>query len=81
MPPPTVNGMKIDSATRADHLQGRAALVGAGGDVEEHQLVGAFGVVARGLLHRVAGVAQRLEVHALHHPASGHVEAGNDPPG
>ena len=81
MPPPTVNGMKIDSATRADHLERGAALVGAGGDVEEDQLVGAFGVVAGGLLHRIAGVAERLEVHALHHPAAGHVEAGDDPPG
>jgi hypothetical protein len=63
------------------HLEGGAALVGAGGDVEEDQLVGAVRVVARGLLDRIAGVAQGLEVHALHDPASSNVETGDDAPG
>ena len=79
MPPPTVNGMKIASATRPTISSVVSALVGARGDVEEDQLVGALGVVARRLLHRIARVAQRLEVHAFHHPAAGDVEAGDDP--
>ena len=68
-PPP---GATISSVVRR--------CVGARRDVEEDQLVGTFGVVARGLLHRIAGVAQRLEVHALHDPPARDVEAGNDPP-
>ena len=50
----------------------------AGGDVEEHQLVGAGGVVSRGLFDRIAGVAQGDEVDALHHAAVLDVETGND---
>ena len=65
----------------AHHLQRGLPGLGAGGDVEEDQLVGAIGVVARGLLDGVAGVAQRLEVHALHHPPAGDIETGNDAPG
>ena len=73
--------MKIDSATRATISSVVRRVVGAGGDVEEHQLVGALRIVARGLLHRVAGVPQRLEVHPLHHPPAGDVETGDDAPG
>ena len=80
MPPPTVNGMKIDSATRLTISSVVSPGLVAGGDVEEDELVGALGVVAGGLLDRVARVAQRLEVDALHHPAAGDVEAGDDPP-
>ena len=47
-------------------------------DVEEHQLVGTLGVVVRALFHRVARIAQRLEVDSLHHPAVGDVETGDD---
>ena len=49
-----------------------------GGDVEEDELVGALGVVARGELDRVAGVAEVDEVDALDHAAVVHVEAGDD---
>ena len=66
------------AARDVDH---RVAAVGRRGDVEEHQLVGAFGVVAGGQLDRVAGVAQADEVHALHDAALGHVEAGDHPGG
>ena len=45
-----------------DHVDDRVAGVGGGGDVEEHQLVGALGVVAGGQLDRVAGVAEADEV-------------------
>jgi hypothetical protein len=47
------------------HVVRRLPAAAAGGDVEEHQLVGALGVVHPGHLDRVAGVAQGLEVDAL----------------
>ena len=59
-------------------LDDRLAPLVRGGDVEEHQLVGALGVVASGQLHRVAGVAQADEVGPLDHPALVHVETGDD---
>ena len=55
-----------DAGHDVDH---RLAGVGAGGDVEEDELVGALGVVAGGQLDRVAGVAQPDEVDALDDPA------------
>ncbi len=75
MPPPTVNGMNTSSATRRDDVDHRVAGVGRRGDVEEHQLVGALGVVAGGELDGVAGVAQADEVDALDHPPGVDVEA------
>ena len=81
MPPPTVKGMNTSSAVRASHLDHRVAAVARRRDVEEHQLVGAFGVVAGGQLHRVAGVAQADEVDALDDAAVGDVEARDDPGG
>jgi hypothetical protein len=63
------------------HIEGGPPFVGAGRDVEEHQLVGALRVVAGGLLHRIARIAERLEVDPLHHPPRGHVEARDDAPG
>src|SRR5690606_16506790 len=59
-------------------VQGGGAVVDTGGDVQEGDLVGALLVVAAGDLHRVAGVADVLELDALHHAAVVHVEAGND---
>ena len=55
------------------------AVVGRRGDVEEHQLVGALGVVAGGQLDRIAGVAQVDEVDALDDAAAGDVEARDHP--
>ncbi len=49
-----------------------------GGDVEEGELVGPLGVVARGDLDRIAGVAQPDEVDALDDAAVLDVEAGDD---
>ena len=46
----------------------------------KHELVGALVLVARGQLHRVAGVADVHEVGALDHAALVHVEARNDAP-
>ena len=53
----------------------RVAVVGRRGDVEEHELVGAFGVVARRELDRITGVADLDEAHALHDAARVDVEA------
>ena len=77
------NGQRHEAVRRRfrnDVEQRRAILMG-GGDIEEHQLVGARRIIARGSLHRIAGVAQADEIHALHHPAVGNVEAGDDPHG
>ena len=51
-----------------DDVQHRGAVVRGGGDVKQHELVGAFGVVARGELDRVAGVAKPFELDALSRP-------------
>ena len=61
------------------HVDDGVAGVGRRGDVEEHQLVRALGVVAGGQLDRVAGVAQFDEVDALDHPTGVDVEARDDP--
>ena len=59
----------------ASELDHRRALVRRGGDVEEHELVGTGGAVARGELDRVARVTQVDEPDALDHPAAVDVEA------
>jgi hypothetical protein len=61
-----------------DHVQDDVAVVGAGGDVEEGDLVGALFVVAAGDLHRITGVPQFDEIDALDDTAGTDVEAGND---
>ncbi len=58
MPPPTVNGMKICSATRAHHVEHDGPAFVAGADVEEHQLVGALLLVTASDFDRIAGIAQ-----------------------
>src|SRR6185503_16726548 len=60
---------------RFDHVQQHVALIRARGDVEEADFVGAFAVVARRDLHRVAGLAQADDIDALHDPARRDVEA------
>ena len=77
-PPPTVSGMNTCAATASTILQNHAALVRAGGDVEETQLVGALLVVAARDLDRVAGIAQADEIDALDDAPAGDVQAGND---
>ena len=49
----------------------------ARGDVEKHQFVGASMAVTAGQLHRIAGIAEAYEVDALHHPATGNIQARN----
>jgi hypothetical protein len=61
-----------------DHVQDDVAVVGAGGDVEEGDLVGALLVVAAGNLDRITGIPQFDEIDAFDDPAGGDVEAGND---
>ena len=81
MPPPIVNGMNTSSAVRRATSTMVSRPSRRRGDVEEHELVGALGVVAGGQLDRVAGVAQVDEVHALDDAAVVDVEAGDDPGG
>ncbi len=61
-----------------DGVQGGVATVDAGGDIEEGDLVGALLIVAASDLHRVTGVADVLELHALDHAAVVHVQARDD---
>ena len=60
------------------HVEDGVAVLVAGGDVEEAELVGAGRVIGDGRFHRIAGVAQIDEIDALDHAAVFHVEAGND---
>ncbi len=60
------------------HVEQDGALLVAGGDVEEAELVGAGRVIGARRLHRVAGVGQVDEAHALDDAAVLDVEAGND---
>ena len=62
----------------AHHVVERVALLVAGGDVEEAQLVGALAVIDPRLLDRVAGIDEIDEVDALDDPAVLDVEAGDD---
>ena len=62
----------------ARQLDDRVALLVRRGDVEEDELVGALGVVVRGQLDRVAGVADVDEVRALDDAAGVDVQAGDD---
>src|SRR3712207_6117666 len=77
---PAADGERDEHALRgpADDIVGGLAVAGAGGDVEEGELVGALGVVDPGHLHRVAGVAQVDEVDALDDPAGVDVQARDD---
>ncbi len=61
----------------ARELRHGFALLVRGGDVEEDDLVGPLVLVAHRQLHRVAGIAQVHELHALDHAALVHVEAGD----
>jgi hypothetical protein len=65
-----VNGRKT-----AHHVKHDRTRVRAGRDVEEHELVGALAVVAHSALDRVAGIAQRDELHPLDDAPAVDVEA------
>ena len=70
---------EADLGGALDDLEDGAADLVAGGDVQEHQLVGAGLVIGPRLGHRIAGVAQIDEADALDHPAALDIEAGDDP--
>ena len=57
---------------------GCCTVIARGGDIEENNLVGTLGIVERGQLDGVAGIAQVDEVDALHNAAVFHIHAGND---
>ena len=63
----------------ADGLGERAAVLDRRGDVEDHQLVDPFDVVASRQRRRIAGRREILELHALDDAAVADVEAGDDP--
>ena len=58
-----------------DDVHHRVACIARRGDVEEDELVGAFGVVASRELDRIASVANADEVHALDDAAGVDIEA------
>ena len=63
----------------ADHVEDDLTPLVAGGDVEEHQLVGPFLFVPCRNLDRIPGIAEIEEVCSLDHPAPAYVEAWNHP--
>ena len=65
----------------ADRVGQRAPPLERRRDVEDDELVDAFGVVAARQLRRIAGRAEPLEVHALDDLAVADVEARDDPLG
>jgi hypothetical protein len=68
---------EADVSRPRHHVQQRPPPLMAGGDVQEHQLIGARRVVGARLLDWVARVAQIEEVDPLHHPPVLHVQAGD----
>ena len=60
------------------HVVDQVAAVARRRDVEEDQLVGAFAVVAAGLLDRVAGIDEVNEADAFDDPPTVYVEAWDD---
>ncbi len=79
MPPPAVSGIESSRAARRIVVDEGGTAVSRGGDVEQHDLVGALPIVARGEGDRIARVAQRCEAHALDDARAVRVEARNDP--
>ncbi len=64
-----------------DHVHYRLAPVRRGCDIEEGQLVGAFGLIEGGQLHRVTGIAQVQKAHTLDHAAACDIQTGDDASG
>ena len=54
----------------ADDVEHDVAALVAGGNVEEHQLVGPLLLVPRGDFDRIAGVAEVDEIRPLHHASA-----------
>jgi hypothetical protein len=70
-PHATTNSQRheTDIGRPANDVEDKAALLVAGRDVQEAQFVGSGSIIGARSLHRVPGVAQVLEPHALDHPA------------
>ena len=49
----------------------------AGRNIKKHQFIGAGLAVTTGQFHRIACITQTHKIDTFHHPALGHVEAGN----
>jgi hypothetical protein len=62
----------------ADRIEQRGAAFVGRGNVEQHNFVGAFAGVARGLRGRIAGVDEVDKLHAFDDAAAVHVETGDD---
>ncbi len=61
----------------ADDVEHDVAAFVAGRNVEKHELVGAFLLVPRGHLDRIARIAKVHEIRALHHASAVDIETGN----
>ena len=59
-------------------LQDRIPPLMRGGDIQETQLIRALVVIDLRLLHRVTGVNNINEIHALHNAAIVNIQAGDD---
>src|SRR5262249_42546092 len=62
----------------ANGFEEGGAIVACGGDVEDNEFVGAFGVVARGEFHGITGVAQAFEMDSFDDAGAVGVETRND---
>ena len=60
------------------HVDCCRAIVARGGNVQEHDLVGALAIICRGKLDRIACVAQFHKVDALHNASALDVQTRND---
>ncbi len=69
MPPPDGQRHEDLLGRPAHHVDHDVPVLVAGRDVQEHQFVGPFCLVAGGNLDRVAGIAQVDEIRPLHDPA------------
>ena len=70
------NGELLGGA--ADGFKEGGAVVARGGDVEDHEFVGALGVVAGGEFDGIAGVAEAFKVNAFDDAGAVGVEARNE---
>ncbi len=60
------------------HVHHGLAIIGTGRDIEKSNFIGPLLIIAARDFHRVTGIADIDELHALDHAALVHVETGND---
>src|SRR5580704_9687849 len=63
----------------ADRFQEGGSAVARGGDIQDDQFIGAFGVVTSRQSDGIASVAQANKIHAFDDASPVGIEAGNDP--